>query len=261
MNQQSHSSVSQFIRPVAGQTNSAFCTRCNREFSLSSMGAMLSPANMVWHRMEKQNVLTLKSSYASTSSTSMDLTQASGHNETATMITTSTSSASLTQEKIETFMIRDDVLKSELQWVLHSIDCHDSFRRSDNNALVSRRCSLTAKLSNNFPWAEIKWRFRPPLDYSTILSKAMGGKTVEMWLFCCSLCFDESLNEKSQHGQMDLYVRYWDEERHEVTTSYFNSAFLGRTTAQHIIVAFKEGLHPLPLTNIFQISMDGPSVN
>ena len=44
-------------------------------------------------------------------------------------------------------------------------------------------------------------------------------------------CFDESLNEVVQKGQMDLCVRYWDLNKSRAATRYFDSSFLGHDTA------------------------------
>jgi len=39
--------------------------------------------------------------------------------------------------------------------------------------------------------------------------------------------FDESLNNKLQEKQMDIVLRFWDEELHKVETRYYTSQFLG----------------------------------
>ena len=42
----------------------------------------------------------------------------------------------------------------------------------------------------------------------------------------------------SQHGEMDLHVRYFDEDF--VPTRYISSAFLGRGTAEDLLKAFQD---------------------
>ena len=49
--------------------------------------------------------------------------------------------------------------------------------------------------------------------------------------------FDESLNKKLQRGQMDILIRFWDEEN-KVDTKYFDSSFLDAATATDIQEAF-----------------------
>ena len=42
------------------------------------------------------------------------------------------------------------------------------------------------------------------------------------------VCFDESLNEVVQKGQMDLYVCHWDANKSQAATRYFDSSFFGQ---------------------------------
>ncbi|XP_055620811.1 uncharacterized protein LOC129765028 [Toxorhynchites rutilus septentrionalis] len=78
---------------------------------------------------------------------------------------------------------------------------------------------------------------------------------------CIVVGFDESLNKTTKKQQMDLNVRFWDEEKKEVVTRYMTSMFLGRSRATDLHAAFKEGLGNIPLNKLLQVSMDGPNVN
>ena len=75
------------------------------------------------------------------------------------------------------------------------------------------------------------------------------------------VCFDEAFNEISKHGQMDIVVRYWNEESNQVSTRYFGASFMGHRATDDVLAAFLEGISELPLHVIMQVSMDGPSVN
>ncbi|XP_029845476.2 uncharacterized protein LOC115328421 [Ixodes scapularis] len=59
---------------------------------------------------------------------------------------------------------------------------------------------------------------------------------------------------------MDVHVRCWDSS-HKVTTRYYNSVFMGHSTAEDVQGKLLSALEPLPLEKILQISMDGPNVN
>ena len=56
-------------------------------------------------------------------------------------------------------------------------------------------------------------------------------------------------------------VRYFDDKNNSCITQYLTSTFLGRARAEDLLTHFLEGITGLPLDNITQISMDGPSVN
>gem|GEM_PF-6826146 len=78
---------------------------------------------------------------------------------------------------------------------------------------------------------------------------------------CFVVCFDESLNKYSQKQQMDISIRFWCTDKNEVATHYYSSAFLGHTTSEDLIQAFKVELKDLNLKKLLQVSMDGPNVN
>ena len=75
-----------------------------------------------------------------------------------------------------------------------------------------------------------------------------------------TVSFDESLNQKKQ---MDMTVRFWDQEMNKVTDRYFTSEFLGHATAADMFIHFKRGtaLALLDPSGLVQVSIDGPNVN
>ena len=74
-------------------------------------------------------------------------------------------------------------------------------------------------------------------------------------------CYDESLNRVLQEEQMDVVLRYFNNESCMVETSYFDSAFLKRSNSQNLHVKLLESLTALYLRKLMQILMDGPNVN
>jgi len=78
---------------------------------------------------------------------------------------------------------------------------------------------------------------------------------------CFTISFDESLNKIAEKEQLDVYIRFWDDNANEVSCRYYNSAFLGHTTSNDLLKALKMSLEPLDLQRLLQISMDGPNVN
>ena len=74
-------------------------------------------------------------------------------------------------------------------------------------------------------------------------------------------CFDESLNDVAQNGQMDLCVHYWGVKKSRAAARYFDSLFLGHATANDLQSSFTSSLNDHILSKIVQVSMDGPNVN
>ena len=73
------------------------------------------------------------------------------------------------------------------------------------------------------------------------------------------ILFDESFNRFTQNKQ--IHIRFFDEGRNAVHTRYFTSAFLGHATATNMVDVFVEKCGTMNLSNMIQLSMDGPNVN
>ncbi|KAJ8898057.1 hypothetical protein PR048_003417, partial [Dryococelus australis] len=73
--------------------------------------------------------------------------------------------------------------------------------------------------------------------------------------------FDESLKKVAQREQMDIHVRFWDEDLKKVTSRYLTLVFLTSAQAQDLLKGLKCDLGHENLRKTIQISMDGPSVN
>ena len=74
-------------------------------------------------------------------------------------------------------------------------------------------------------------------------------------------CFDESLNDVTQTCEMDMYIRYWNDNTNTVNVRYYGSRFLGHATHQDVLHHFNGLTNDLDPTHLYQISMDGPNVN
>ncbi|KAK9978890.1 hypothetical protein ABG768_020628 [Culter alburnus] len=71
--------------------------------------------------------------------------------------------------------------------------------------------------------------------------------------------FDESLNHTSKKKQLDIHVRFWNDDK--VRSRYLGSHFIGHSTAQDLLKNFKECVQQLNLSRLVSVSMDGPNVN
>ena len=74
---------------------------------------------------------------------------------------------------------------------------------------------------------------------------------------CHSISFDESMNSKTQECQLDLVIRFWDEVNNQVKNRYWDSDFIGHSTAADILKHFKGGTEKLDDSKM----MDGPATN
>ena len=73
--------------------------------------------------------------------------------------------------------------------------------------------------------------------------------------------FDESLDQVAQTCEMDAYEQFWNVTELKVNARSIGSTFFGHGTHQNLLKHFHEVTKELDHSKLYQISMDGPSVN
>ena len=71
--------------------------------------------------------------------------------------------------------------------------------------------------------------------------------------------FDKSLNNSVQKVQIDLLIRYWDNDTDRLCTCYMGSEFMGCSTADDVLEAFQNGISEVDESKVMQFSSDGPN--
>ena len=74
------------------------------------------------------------------------------------------------------------------------------------------------------------------------------------WYF---VSFDESLNKNQQKCQMDVNLRYWNDEKDIAETSYLDSKFLLRPNAENLKCELVALITGLDMTKFLELLMDG----
>lgn len=250
---------------VVNDANSAFCKVCIKSFKLSNMGkqAVVSHAKGPTHVKNMK----IKSSQPTISFFTKKLTPSSLEDDQPT---TSTSTSAYTKElvpvvsgtsqtSLKTFSVNeDDVTSAEAIWALQVVTGKMSLNSCDETSLAFKIMFPDSKIAQSFTMGKTKAAYVINHGLAPHFQEVLQSNIKQ-----CSdyvVCFDESLNKFVQRGQMDLYVRFWDINHQKVSTRYWNSVFLGRSTADHLLDGFIQGIS-FPLGNILQVSMDGPNVN
>ena len=158
------------------------------------------------------------------------------------------------------FVTNDEVLSAEILWTLKTVMSHMSFNASSNTDKLFSHMFPDSAIAREFRCGKTKCTYLirfglAPYFKREVLSKVMDTRTVYV------VSFDESLNKILQEEQMDLLLRFWDNERDKVVTRYFDSVFLGHARSVDLLKNFKIGLSKLTSSNLLQVSMDGPSTN
>ena len=233
----------------------AYCKVCKKAIVLKTMGVTALNSHMKGAKHVENmrirtgnNIISFLSTGASTSSD-----QSSG---TSTHSPSPARTDAVTKSLLDSYATKNDVLTAEILWTLQSIDSNMSYKSNE----------------------DLAYTFRTMFPDSSIAAKYSLGETKSMYLSCYGiapyfksllerhvkedsfvLLFDESLNKEMQMKQLDIHLRFWNDNI--VQSRYFDSQFLGHATSLHLLDSCTDSVSHLGLKNVVQVSMDGPNVN
>ena len=260
----------------------AFCSICNKEFSISGRGigqvkahaARKTHGSFVRQVIKQPNILDQiqftrpTPSESAFQSSSSSVTPPPSDSPSPTTECSASSGPlfqfpappkSNQQPILPRETLRDQITKAEILYAFKLMDSHGSMNSCNH---ISDLFSLM------FPDSEIAKGFRMCSDKAAyVINHGLGPyferkikKIMNESEFLVAQ-FDESLNKVSQRGQMDLHIRYIDSSN-MVQTKYVTSAFLGHACAENLFTALKSCFpDDSYIEKILQLSMDGPAVN
>ena len=153
-------------------------------------------------------------------------------------------------------MCKEDVLKSEVYWTLHTINSHHSCNSNSGIDKVFRLMFPDSAIASKFGCSERKTAYLATDGIAPYLRNVLEARVKQEEFV---ILFDESLNKAMQTKQMDFHVRLWDVN--QVKTRYLTSEFLGHARVIDMNTAFDTATENLNLSQMLQLSMDGPNVN
>ena len=253
-----------------GETSKfASCKYCRKEISLGSRGisALRSHAKGKGH-VEFANSIAKQASIVHSMNKVAKLPnekdESSKCADSSTSSGTSSAISSSSGCRTTTFLahtsaFRDQVTRAEILFSLKLVASHTPLHFAEG---------LSDLLVTAFPDSEIIRGFKLSDDKAAyVINHGIAVYFERQNLSVLKNCsyfvaqFDESLNKVSQRSQMDLHVRFIDNDD-LVNSIYVTSAFMGKTTAEDLLKAFKSCFpDSLTLEKIIQLGMDGPNVN
>lgn len=227
---------------------SAYCSLCKKSFSLSNMGrvALTSHAKSRGHA-ELQNTAASCQSMRSFCSTSASSDQAQP-----------TAVSTKDDEK-------GSAERAEVIWIFFMILNHFSFRSATGAANCFTAMFPDSAIAKAMSIGYDKARYVILFGLAPYFKEQLLRLLNDMRFF--SVSFDESLNKVTQHSQMDLHVRFWQNDYNDaaseppVKTAYFDSQFLLSCKATDLLQSFLAALKDVPVAKVLQVGMDGPNVN
>jgi hypothetical protein len=165
-----------------------------------------------------------------------------------------------TGQNVASFLVKDTVFEAEILWTIKTVMEHFSCNSNEKNSRLFPRMFPDSQIAKQYSCGKTKCGYLIKFGLAPYFHKQIvSAVSKKECLYTVS--FDESFNKTIQEEQMDLILRFWDEERQRVVSRYFDSEFLGHTRAADLLNKFLKGLESLDQGNMVQISMDGPSTN
>ena len=157
--------------------------------------------------------------------------------------------------------LSDKVSAAEATWLFKVAESDFSFRDCDNTPLLFRKMFSDPEVCKHFTMGRDKASYLFQDGIGPLLAEYLCS-AIKKAECCYTLIFDETTTVQNQK-QMDLLIRYWDEDLGEVVTSYLGSLFFGRADAKDVTEMILNELidYDLPWMRLFSISVDGPNIN
>lgn len=270
-----------WLQPSKMNKNEARCSFCQKTFSLSNMGRRAVTSHMTGekHKIAVKNSRTSvglnayltnqkksqcekDSACRPTSITPPSVSCVSSYASTST-VTNQSGELTVPEHKepytMKTFLSGESVTRAEIIWCLSSVMSHKSLRCAANDVSVFPLMFPDSDIASKMQLQRTKIGYVILQGLAPYFHNELKKELVECSEFVVG--FDESLNKVAQLGQMDLVVRFWNEDSHRISTRYFSSQFLNHATSADLLQAFTQAFPEFDMSKIVQVSMDGPNVN
>lgn len=255
-----------WLREVKGDKHKARCIVCMKDVDISSMGesALTSHLKGKKHQTltsQKRSLASVPDFFgvssqqpATTSDDAKEVSKSasseSGEHNTLnpTKSSTTSSSGSSVMERIVT---RDETLKAEILWALKVIMSHYSYKSCEGTSKLFQAMFPDSRIASQFTCGEKKCAYLICFGLAPHFKQLLKDvvKKEEAYV----LMFDESLNSVCQSKQMDIHIRSWNHDKHEVESRYYTSVFMGHGTAEDMLSHFRSGIEGIPLKKVYQV--------
>lgn len=147
------------------------------------------------------------------------------------------------------FLSKEKSLEAEIISAMKIVFSHSSYNAFTDASHIFKCMFPNSEIAKTLRVGRTKLSYLisfgiAPVFKKNLLSELSGTEFV--------ICFDEALNAISQRNQMDLYIRYWMNEKNEVSTRYLTSVFMGHTTAEDLKENFFEAISNWTEKNCFK---------
>ena len=160
---------------------------------------------------------------------------------------------------MQKFVVSAETIKAEIIWVWMSVFCGFSNRSCDELSDVFAKMFSDSDIDEGFKLGKTKALYIATHDnaphFKHLLKDNLNKSEVMVY------SFDKSLNEITQTCEMNLIMRYWNNDAQKVNVKYLESSFFEHATHQDLLKQFSKITSEHDPKKLYEISMGGPKVN
>lgn len=137
---------------------------------------------------------------------------------------------SLANSCIDKYFFKDDVTRAEILWCLQTVENHASISSAGKQSSLFPLMFPDSRIASSLCLARTKLSYGIVFGLAPYFNRKVLDAVCNCGPFVVS--FDESLNKMTQTQQMDIALRFWNNNSNQVETHYFSSAFFGHARAK-----------------------------
>ena len=136
---------------------------------------------------------------------------------------------------------------------------HESYNSCSDLSEISQRIFFDSEIAAKFSLSKTKSRHTFLYGIAPEFKRVLLYDVKSLSFF--TVFFYETLNTDLQMCQTNVAVRFWNDKTGLAETKYFDSQFLRRLTVQNLFGSLYEFMNELKKTKLFQLAVDGLTVN
>ena len=146
---------------------------------------------------------------------------------------------------------RDGTLRAEILWALKAIVSHYSYKSCEGTSKLFQAMFPYSRIASQFSCGEKKCAYLICFGLAPHFKQLLKDivKKEEAYV----LLFVESLNSVCQSKQVDIHIRSWNHDKHQVESRYFTLVFMGHGTADDMVSHFRLGIEGILLQKVYQV--------
>ena len=263
----SHVAYKDWILRDSSSQHKARCRLCQKSFDCSNMGESALKSHMGGRKHKELAALIAERSAPMTQFMSSNAPSSSSSDKPGPLKSrgvdsspsvrdasaeTPSSSASLKETLVSSYMAKEETLKAEIRWTLHTVEKHHSFHSNEGIDKVFQDMFGDSAIAKKFSCGEKKCSYIACFGMAPYFGKLLKEKVDMEDSFV--LLFDESLNFITKNKQLDVFIRFWDSNR--VVSRYWISQFLGHATSEDLLEHFNKATETLDLRKLLQVCLN-----